>query len=229
MPSSARGEDESGSAAAPRAPLTRERVLEGAMAVADASGIEALTMRALAEQVGVKPMSLYHHVANKEEVLDGIVDRVFAEIELPSPDDGWRPAIRARAASARAVLARHRWAIPLMESRTNPGPATLRHLDALIGTFRRGGFSVAMTAHAISLVDAYVYGFALQEASLPFEGPDTAAEVAEAIMAGFPSDDFPHLAELTEQHVLQPGYDYGDEFAFGLDLVLDGLERANAR
>jgi AcrR family transcriptional regulator len=215
---------EAGADVEKRAGLSRERVLRGAIAVADAGGFGSLTMRSLAKELGVKPMSLYYHVANKEEILDGIVDIVFGEIELPSADPDWRSAMRHRAVSARSALGRHPWATPLMESRRNPGPATLRHHDSMIGVFRRAGFSVEMAAHAYSLLDAYVYGFALEEASLPFDS-ETAPEVAEAIMAQFPSDAYPYLAELTMEHVLQPGYDYGDEFAFGLDLILDGLER----
>ena len=210
-----------------RAPLSRERVLRGAMAVADAGGLASLTMRSLAQELGVKPMSLYHHVANKDEILDAITDAVFSEIELPPVDADWRSAMRDRAISARSALARHPWATPLMQSRTNPGPATLRHHDSVIGSLRRAGFSIAMAAHAFSALDAYVYGFALQEATLPFDS-ETASDVAEAIMARFPTDAYPHLAELTREHVLQPGYDYGDEFEYGLDLILDGLERVRA-
>ena len=209
-----------------RTPLTRERVLHGAIAVADAGGISGLTMRSLAQELGVKPMSLYHHVANKDEILDGIVDLVFAEIELPGADDAWRPAMRQRAASARAALRRHPWATPLMQSRTNPGPATLRHHDAVIGALRTAGFSIELTAHAFSLLDAYVYGFALQEAALPFDAPDEVPEVAAEMFAQFPSEAYPHLAEFTTEHVLRPGYDYADEFEVGLDLILDGLDRA---
>ncbi len=211
-----------------RVPLTRARVLEGAMTLADRDGVGALTMRALASELGVKPMAVYHHVAGKEEILDGIVDEVFARIELPPPGLPWRKAIRVRAVSARVVLRRHPWATALMDSRTSPGPATLRQHDAVIGTFRRGGFSIAQTAHAYSLLDSYVFGFALQEAALPFDGPDDAAVVAEQMLAHLPADAYPHLAELTVDHVLQPGYDFGDEFEFGLELILDGLERAQA-
>jgi AcrR family transcriptional regulator len=209
-----------------RVPLNRERVLRGAIAVADAAGIGALTMRSLAAELGVKPMSLYHHVANKDDILDGIVDTVFGEIELPAPDGEWRPAMRRRAISARQVLARHPWATPLMSSRTNPGPDTLRHHDAVIGTLRRAGFSIGMTAHAFSLIDSYVYGFTLQEKALPVDGPEQVPEVAEAMLAQFPAEAYPHLAAFTRDHILQPGYDYGEEFEFGLDLILDGLERA---
>ncbi len=206
-----------------RAPLSRERVLQGAVAVADAGGIGALTIRSLAVELGVKPMSVYHHVANKDEILDGIVDLVFAEIDLPSGDGDWRAEMSRRAFSARAALRRHRWAIGLLESRTSPGPATLRHHDAVIGALRGGGFSVEMTAHAYALVDSFVYGFALQEAALPFEGPETVAEVAEPMLAAFPAAEYPHFVEMATEYVLQPGYDFGDEFEFGLNLILDGL------
>jgi AcrR family transcriptional regulator len=216
---------EAGTAAERRVPLSRERVLRGAIAIADAAGIGALTMRSLAQELGVKPMSLYHHVANKEEILDGIIDVVFSEIDLPSADADWQTAMRQRAISARRVLARHPWATPLMDSRTNPGPATLRQHDSVIGTLRRAGFSIQMTAHAYSLLDSYVYGFALQEAALPFNSPDTVPDVAETILAQFPSAEYPHLAELATEHVIQPGYDSGNEFEFGFDLILDGLNR----
>jgi len=208
-----------------RPPLSRERVLRGAVAVADAGGLGTLTIRSLAHQLGVKPMSVYHHVANKDEILDGIVDLVFSEIELPSADGDWRSQMRRRAVSARRVLSRHPWAIGLMESRTTPGPATLRHHDAIIATLRKAGFSVEMTAHAYALLDSYVYGFALQEAALPFKGPNTVADVAEPIMQRFPPDDYPHLAEMATEHVLKPGYDFGDEFEFGLNVILDALTR----
>ncbi len=209
----------------PRARLSRERVLRAAIARADAGGIESLSMRKLGDELGVEAMSLYTHVANKEDLLDGMTDAVFAEIELPTGDDDWRTAMRRRAISTRDVLARHPWATRLMQSRTHPGPATLRHHDTVIGTLRRAGFSIELTAHALSALDSYIYGFALQQASLPFETGEETAELAAAIMAPFAAGEYPHLTELTVEHVLQPGYDYGDEFLFGLDLVLDGLER----
>jgi AcrR family transcriptional regulator len=206
-----------------RAPLTRERVLRGAVAIADAGGIAALTIRALADKLGVKPMSVYYHVANKDEILDGIVDLVFSEIDLPSTTGDWRTEIRRRATSAREVLRRHSWAIGLMEARTAPGPATLRHHDAVIATLRGAGFTVAMTAHAYALLDSYVYGFALQEATLPFTETDTAGDVTEAIMLQMPAGEYPHLVEMATQHILQPGYNFADEFDFGLNLILDAL------
>jgi AcrR family transcriptional regulator len=211
-----------------RIPLNRERVLHAAVALADASGSESLSMRKLGEAVGVEAMSLYHHVANKDDLLDGMIDVVFGEIELPSNCGDWMGAMRQRALSARQVLARHGWAIRFMESRTSPGPATLRHHDAVLGCLRNAGFSVRLAAHAFSVLDSYIYGFALQERSLPFDTAQQTAERAQEIMARFPVNEYPHLAELTAEHVLQPGYDYGNEFAFGLDLILEGLERANS-
>lgn len=207
-----------------RIPLNRERVVQAAVALADEDGIESLTMRKLAGAVGVKPMSLYNHIGNKDDLLDGMIDVVFSEIELPSPADGWKTAMRQRGLSIRAVLSRHRWAIGLMESRTSPGPATLRHHDAVIGCLRNAGFSVELTAHAYSVLDAYIYGFALQERALPFDNPEQTSKRAQAIMAQFLADDYPHLAELTTEYVLQPGYDYGNEYEVGLDLILDSLE-----
>jgi len=209
----------------PRTPLHRERVLHAAVALADRSGLDALSMRKLGEAVGVEAMSLYHHVANKDDLLDGMIDVVFSEIDLPSGEADWKTAMRHRAISVRRVLSRHRWAIGLMESRPSPGPATLRHHDAVIGCLRNASFSVELTAHAYSVLDSYIYGFALQERSLPFDTPDETAELAQVILAQFPADEYPHLAELTTEHVLRPGYDYGNEFEFGLDLILDGLDR----
>jgi AcrR family transcriptional regulator len=209
-----------------RVPLSRERVLHAAIAVADASGVSALTIRSLAAELGVTPMSVYYYVANKSEILDGIVDDVFSEIELPPGDGDWRSEIRRRAGSTRRVLARHPWAIGLLESRKAPGPATLRHHDAMIGTLRGAGFSVEMTAHAYALLDSYVYGFALQEAALPFDGKDSAADVAEPIMRGFSSDEYPHLVELATKYILRPGYNFGDEFEYGLNVILDALARS---
>jgi AcrR family transcriptional regulator len=214
--------------AAQRIPLNRERVLHAAVALADESGSEALSMRKLGEAVGVEAMSLYHHVANKDDLLDGMIDVVFGEIEMPSDCGDWMGSMRRRALSARRVLARHGWAIRFMESRTSPGPATLRHHDAVLGCLRNAGFSVRLAAHAFSVLDSYVYGFALQERSLPFDTPQQTAELAQEILARFPVNEYPHLAELTAEHVLQPGYDYGNEFAFGLDLILEGLERASS-
>ncbi|WP_215452779.1 TetR/AcrR family transcriptional regulator [Streptomyces sp. ATCC 21386] len=211
---------------ADREPLTRQRVLRAAVELADAGGVETLSMRKLGEAVGVEAMSLYNHVANKDDLLDGMVDLVFGEVELPRPGDDWRQAMRQRAISMRLALSRHRWAIGLMESRSTPGPATLRHHDALLGCLRQGGLTLTLTAHAISVLDSYIYGFALQEKSLPFGSPEETAELAESIMGGFDDGEYPYLTEIATAHVMRPGYSYGDEFLYGLDLILDGLHRA---
>ncbi|WP_433330743.1 TetR/AcrR family transcriptional regulator [Spirillospora sp. CA-294931] len=206
-----------------RTPLSRERLLAAAVTVADNEGIAALTMRKIADRLGVESMSLYHHVADKSEILDGMVDAVFAEIELPARGTDWRTAMRQRAVSARAALVRHPWAVGLMDSRADPGPATLRHHDAVIGCLRQAGFSVAMAAHAFSVLDSYIYGFALQEVSLPFATSEELEAVAENIQQQMPADEYPHLTELMTEHALKPGYAYADEFSYGLDLILDGL------
>jgi AcrR family transcriptional regulator len=182
-------------------------------------------MRKLAQELGVEAMSLYHHVTNKDEILDALVDVVFGEIGLPRPDLDWKAAMRERAVAARATLLRHPWAISLMESRPIPGDANLRHHDAVLALLRHAGFSIEMAAHAFSVLNSYMYGFVLQETTLPFRGPEEAAVVVESILEHFPADDYPHLFEMAVEHVLQPGYDYGDEFLYGLDLVLDGLEQ----
>jgi AcrR family transcriptional regulator len=213
-------------AAQPRIPLSRDRVLQAALALADAGGIEALSMRKLGEAVGVEAMSLYNHVPSKGDLLDGLIDLVFGEIELPDGAGGWKAALRQRAISARAALSRHRWAIGLMESRTTPGPATLRHHDAVLGCLRQAGFPLALAGHAYSVLDSYIYGFALQEASLPVETFHETSDLAQAILAEFPAGEYPYLAEFTFKYVLQSGYDYGSEYEYGLGLILDGLERA---
>src|SRR6266550_5377363 len=213
------------SRAEPRTRLTRERVLRAALAHADAGGLEALTMRKLAEELGVAPMALYRHVANRDDLVDGMVDVVFSEIDLPSAGDDWRAAMRQRAISVRDVLSRHRWAIGLMESRANPGPANLRHHDAVIGSLRAGGFDMAMAANAYSLLDAYIYGFALTKMNLPFDTTTDIAEMAETMLEPFPSGEYPNLAAFITEHAMKPGYDFADEFEVGLDVILDGLER----
>jgi AcrR family transcriptional regulator len=212
----------------PRGRLSRQRVLRAAIDQADTVGLEALSMRKLAEALDVAPMALYRHVANRDDLVDGLVDLVFGEIVVPRSGAEWKTAMRERAISVRDVLLRHRWAIGLMESRSNPGPASLRHHDAVLGNLRAGGFDVAMAAHAYSALDSYIYGFALTKMSLPFESGDEVAEVAQEMLAPFPVDEYPNLVEFITEHAMKPGYDYGDEFEYGLDLILDGLERAQA-
>lgn len=213
-----------GLTASPRVPLSRERVLRAALDLADEGGIESLTMRRLGQALQVEAMSLYNHIAGKDDILDGIVDLVFSEIEVPSDIGHWKTSMRRRALSAREALTRHPWATSLMQSRTKPGPATLRHHDAVIGSLRRAGFPIHMAAHAFSVMDGYIYGFALQQVNLPSHTSEESAALAESILRELPADKYPHLAEMIVEHALKPGYDYAEEFEFGLDLILDGLE-----
>jgi AcrR family transcriptional regulator len=214
-----------GLSAKPRAGLNRERVLRAALLLADEGGIEALTMRRLGERLQVEAMSLYNHVAGKDDILDGIVDLVFSEIDLPSGVADWKTAMHQRAVSARDALTRHPWAPSLMQARTKPGPATLRHHNSVIGTLRTAGFTIDMAAHAFSVMDGYIYGFALQQVNLPSHTPEESAALAENILRELPAQEYPYLAEMIVEHALKPEYDYAVEFEFGVDLILDGLER----
>jgi AcrR family transcriptional regulator len=211
-----------------RARLSRERVLRAALALADESGIESLSMRKLGQELGVEAMSLYNHVASKDELLDGLVDLVLNEIEVPAIGSGWKPAMRRRAISAREVLARHPWAAAVIESRAKPGAATLRYHDSVLGILREAGFSIDMAAHAFSLLDSFIFGFGVQETSMPIGTPDELAKVAEVFMRRLRDDQYPYLAEMTE-YAVKSGYNHSDEFEFGLDLILDGLERARSQ
>jgi AcrR family transcriptional regulator len=222
-----------------RAPLSKERVLSTAAALAQREGIEGLTMRRLADELGVGAMSLYYYVPNKEQLVDGMVDIVFGEIEPPTTDVDWKTAMRRRAISTREALNRHRWAVGLMESRMTPGPASLRLREAILRCLREAGFSVEMTIQAYSVQDAYVYGFALQEKSLPFETAEESTEVAEEHVRRFAelaeerrmaalAEEFPYLAEVVAGHVANVGYDFTTAFEYGLDLILDALEQRRA-
>ncbi len=219
-----------------RVPLSKERILRAAVALADRDGFESLTMRKLAQELGAGAMSLYHYVPNKDELLDGMIDIVFSEIDLPPTDVDWRTAMRQRAISTREVLNRHRWAVGLMESRRTPGLASLRLHDAVLGCLREAGFSIEMTIQAYSMLDAYIYGFALQEKTVPFESAEEAAAVAEEQVREFAelaeerqlaalADEFPYLADVVAGHVAQVGYDFAAAFEYGLDLILDALEQ----
>jgi AcrR family transcriptional regulator len=215
----------------PRAPLSTDRVLATAVAFADRHGLESLSMRKLADELGAGAMSLYHYVPNKEQLLDRMVDIVFSEIELPSTEADWKSAMRNRAISTRQALGRHRWAIGLMEGRTTHGPANLRLHNAVLGCLRAAGFSFEMTVHAYSVQDAYIYGFALQESDMsPANAGEFAAEAQrqmheyEAVLA-----DYPHLVEVVGGHIATSGYDYATEFEFGLDLILNGLDALRDR
>ena len=210
-----------------RTPLTRERVLRAAIALADERGAEALTMRNVANELGVEAMSLYNHVANKDDLLDGMVDLVFSEIEPPSADADWKAELRRRALATRAALARHRWAIGHMEGRTDHGPSNMRVHDAVLGCLRAAGFSYEMTVHAYSLQDAYIYGFALQESDMSSRTPGDFAAEAQRQMREYASvlDDYPHLVDVVGGHVAEVGYDYDQEFLFGIEAILDRLEQ----
>ena|SRR6056297_1381162 len=211
-----------------QAGLSRDGVLREAVRLADAEGLAAVTMRRLGRELGAGAMSLYHYVTSKDDLLDGMVDLVFAQIEAPKADGDWREAMLRRSRSARDVLLRHAWAVGVMESRSTPGPANLRHREAVTACLRTAGFSIEMTAHATWLLDSYVYGFVLQEAALPFDGPDELADSADAFMAALPPERYPYSHE-TAGALLAAGYDPATEFDFGLDVILDALERLRNR
>jgi AcrR family transcriptional regulator len=199
-------------------------VLRVAVSLADTGGIEALSMRALGRQLGIEAMSLYNHVANKDDLLDGMVDLVIAEIELPTPDAEWRDAMRSRAVSARAAFTRHPWAPSLIDSRVSSGPGRLRYFDAVIGVLRRAGFTVELAARAFSLIDSYIYGFGRQ--SLNFaSGDGGGTQAADAFLQALPAEEFPYLTEMALTFAANPGYDEAADFAFGLNLILDGLQQ----
>lgn len=200
------------------------------MTLADADGIDSLSMRKLAAELDVEAMSLYYHVKNKGDLLDGMLDAVYSEYFTPRAGDEWRPAMHARAESTRNILARHPWAISL-KSRTSPGRATLGHLDSVIGCLGAAGFSMPMIGHSMSVLDSYVQGFAQQEASLPLDPAGSIGAATEEIIAQQISmaEDFPNLADMASTLILTPGYAYGNEFDFGLNLVLDGLASALER
>lgn len=199
-------------------------MLQAGVALADEAGLDGFSMRGLAQELGVVPMALYKHVANKEELLDGMVDIVFSEMDSPSAGEDWRSALRRRALSAREALKHHSWAIGLMESR-HPGPANLRHHNATMGCLREAGFSFQMAVHAYSVQDSYIYGFALQEQDLGFETPQSAGKAAQRrAERNGAVHDYPYLAEIVTK-LSETGYDADIEFAWGLDLILNGLDQ----
>jgi AcrR family transcriptional regulator len=211
----------------PRTPLTTERVLQAAVALADEGGIEGLTMRKLAQGLGVEAMSLYHYVANKDDLLDGIVDLVVGEMDLPSRDGAWKPALRQTAISAHDVLVRHPWACNLIMS-TGVRPARMRWMESILGALREAGFSPELTHHAYHALDSHITGFTLWQVSFTFDTADL-AELGAAFLRQLPVDEYPFLAEHVEQHMTPPSEDDESEFEFGLDLILDGLERLRHR
>jgi AcrR family transcriptional regulator len=204
--------------------LSRDQVLASALALADAEGLAAVTMQRVARALRAEPMSLYRHIRNKDDLLDGLVDLVYAEIVLPSPDEPWRRAMRRRAISARDVLLDHPWAVSLMESRTHPGRANLDHHDAVVGNLFAAGFSATMAVRAYNLVDSYIYGFTLQEHQLPFESTQELGELAPEMLHAFPDGEYPNLVTVANE-LVAAGFRYADEFEYGLDLILDGIER----
>jgi len=213
--------DPAGENAPPRVPLSRERILNAALALADEGGAEAVSMRRVGQLLGVEAMSLYKHVSDKEAILDGIADLVMDEVEVPSPDLDWRMSVRRSAISAHEALRRHPWAGPVLESRLNPGPARLRYLDAVVGVLRSAGFDTATVARAFMAIDSHTYGFTMQEFALPFEAASLQG-VAEEMAARVFADGYPNLAAMAE--LAMSGAQLLD-FEFGLDLLLDGLER----
>jgi AcrR family transcriptional regulator len=212
---------------AKHAALTRDRIVLAAVRVADRRGLSGVSMRTVGRELGVEAMSLYHHVAGKDDLLDELADWVFTCIALPSPDQPWRPAMISKATSARSALARHPWALGLIESRRNPGPALLRHHEAVLGCLRGNGFPIALAIHAFSAVDAYVFGFVLSELNLPMEPGESAEEFVKEI--ALPTDTYPHLSEMLTEQVMGKNFSYADEFDYGLELILDGLEERLGR
>lgn len=208
-----------------REPLTRDRILRAALELADQGGVASLTMQAIGRQLGVEAMSLYRHVRNKDDILDGLVDLAFEEIELPDDRSDWHSAIRARSVSQRAMLRRHPWVITLLESRMAPGPANLRSHDDMLAVFVGAGFSATLATHAYNLVDSYVLGFALQEVNMPFSTAEELAVMGPELLAQVPVDQYPTLVAVSEE-LFATGFDYAAEFEFGLDLILDGVEQA---
>lgn len=207
-----------------RAPVTRERVMDTALALADEGGLDALSMRRIGKKLGVEGMALYNHVANKDEILDGIVELVLGKIPYPSPDGDWRDEMRRRAVAARKVFLLHPWAMGLLEARhAGSSPTRLGYFDAVLGCLRAAGFDPLSAMRAFSIMDSFVYGFILQELSLPFDDDASLREVGDDLLRQM-ADAYPHLTEATIT-ALREGWDYDEQFVIGLDIVLDGLGR----
>jgi len=207
-----------------RVPLARELVLHTALMMVDEGGIESLSMRLLGAKLGVEAMSLYNHVKNKEEILDGVLDLVIEEITVPSEAADWRSAMTERAVSALGAFNRHRWACALIESRVSASTSRLRYFDTIIGTLHRAGFSLELAAHAFSILDCYIYGFGLQNSSMVSNSDASYETQAETFHKNIPAESYPYLTNLTEL-IMRTGYDEKADFEFGLKLILDGLER----
>lgn len=210
-----------------RGQLSAERIVSAAVDLADRVGFDNVTIRRLADDLGTRPMTIYHYVPSKQDIVEGMVEQVFAEMALPPVDSPWTDALRVRCRSARAVLRRHPWAAPLMESRTSPGPISLAHHEAVLACLRRGGLSWQMTAHAYAVLDSFIFGFAFEEATLPATSGAAVTELATDVIATLDDQAYPTLTAFTTEHVLAPGYSFGASFDFGLDLIIDALARAS--
>jgi len=206
-----------------RQPLDRERIVREAIALADSDGINAVSMRPLGQRLGVEAMSLYNHVASKDELFCAMVDVIIADIVLAKPGGTWRESMRCRAISMRKVFARHPWALGLLESRKSMGPASLLYCDTVLGVLRQGGFTTLKAMRAFSLLDSYAYGYAIQEKNLPSSSPTVTSQATEEFLEQLPREAYPHLAE-TADAVLKSGLDYAQEYEIGLDLLLEALE-----
>jgi AcrR family transcriptional regulator len=205
--------------------LTQTRVLRTAMDLADAGGLEAVSMRRVAQELGVEAMSLYHHVASKEELLKGLVDLVVGEIELARPGIEWKPGLRGMAMSAHGALVRHPWAAPLVLSHSDRSAARLRYMEAMLATLRQGGFSPQLTDHAYHVLDSHVIGFSLWVAGMNLGTDEDLAALATIFLEQLPAHQFPYIAEHIDHHLHPPAPQAKSSFEFGLDLLLDGLER----
>lgn len=211
----------------PRNTLTKERVIEAAIKLADAGGIEALSMRKLGRNLGVEGMAIYHHFENKDQLIEGMLDKVHEEITIPVSEKDWKIFMAERAKSVLEVLSAHPWAASLMESGINPGPATLQDREDILRCFREAGFSIDMAVHAITVLDIFVYGFAQQNAKLSFSNEEQATELGKNVLAQFPSEKYPYMAEMIRVHMMETGYSAMKEFEFGLNLILEGIARSN--
>lgn len=209
----------------PRPALNKDRIIEAAVRVADSGGTGQVSMRNVGKELGVEAMSLYHHLAGKDALLDALADWIFTQIELPPPTRPWRQAMADRAGSARRALSLHPWALGLIESRRSPGSHLLGHHEAVLACLRSNGFSIVLASHAFSAIDAYVYGFVLTEVTLPIGAGETVEDFVEEIKEALPADDYPHLVAMIAEQVVGMNYAYADEFEFGLNLILDSLER----
>ena len=208
----------------PRTPLSKERVFLTAVQIADEGGLTAVTMRKIAKKLGVEAMSLYHHAANKDEILDGMVNVIFSEIDFASSETSWKTKMRKHAVSAREMLMRHTWALSLIDSWTRPGSTMLKHGELVIESLREAGFSIAIATHILFTLDSYIYGFVLQGQNLPFDSPEELAELATTLQR-IPDDEYPYTTEMIVDWAQDPGFSFANEFEFGLDLILDGFER----